>query len=173
MITTQLGALIAEGKDPCARCSFFRRGAIFRFAREHGYNRVALAHHHDDAVETFLMSILYSGKIQTFLPRTDLEDGLTLIRPLVYLREAEIRKNLDLTGFTPVSTGCPLRERHPAAGSQRAVAPALPGKPLRLPEPFRRHARRRRPGSLAPRTGQGGDAGDPPEVFRRRKGWSW
>ena len=120
-IATQLAALIAEGKDPCARCSFFRRGAICRFAREHGYNRVALAHHHDDAVETFLMSILYSGKIQTFLPRTDLEDGLTLIRPLVYLREAEIRKNLDLTGFAPASTGCP----HEGSTQRRRVKELL------------------------------------------------
>ena len=77
LIPTRLADLVAEGKDPCARCSFFRRGALYRFAREHGYNRVALAHHHDDAVETFLMSILYSGKIQTFLPRTDLDGGLT------------------------------------------------------------------------------------------------
>ena len=73
--------LLADGQDPCARCSLLPARGLYRFAREHGFNRVALAHHHDDAVETFLMSILYSGKIQTFLPRTELEAGLTLIRP--------------------------------------------------------------------------------------------
>lgn len=92
----------------CATCSYLRRGAMNRFAREHGFNRVALAHHHDDAVETFLMSIIYSGQIKTFLPRTDLERiGLTVIRPLVYFREAELRKAIQLTGFEPVPAPCP------------------------------------------------------------------
>lgn len=108
LIRTQLAALLADGRDPCARCSFFRRGALFRFAREHGFNRVALAHHHDDAVETFLMSILYSGKIQTFLPRVELDGNLAAIRPLAYVREAEIRKHLELTGYMPVDSGCPF-----------------------------------------------------------------
>ncbi len=111
LLRSELADLIASHRDPCARCSFLRRGAICRFAREHGYNRVALAHHHDDAVETFLMSILYSGKIQTFLPRTDLREGLAVIRPLIYLREAEMRRNIHLTGFTPIASGCPHEER--------------------------------------------------------------
>jgi len=114
VIRTQLARLLENGKDVCARCSFFRRGAIFRFARENGFNRVAFAHHHDDAVETFLMSILYCGKIQTFLPRTDLEGGLSIIRPLVYLREAEIRRQQSLGSFSPVASGCPYE-----TGTQR------------------------------------------------------
>ncbi|MGE5528988.1 MAG: tRNA 2-thiocytidine biosynthesis TtcA family protein [Patescibacteria group bacterium] len=114
LIPTKIAALLAESNDPCARCSFFRRGAILRFARERGFNAIAFAHHHDDAVETFLMSILYSGKIQTFLPRTELDGGLSLIRPLAYLREAEIRKALPLLDFTPVPSGCPYE-----AGTQR------------------------------------------------------
>jgi tRNA(Ile)-lysidine synthase TilS/MesJ len=95
-------------EGPCATCSFLRRGAMNRFAGEHGYNAVALAHHHDDAVETFLMSIIYSGQIKTFLPRTDLErSGIAVIRPLVYFREAEIRKLVGMTGFTPIPSPCP------------------------------------------------------------------
>lgn len=94
---------------PCATCSFLRRGAMNRFAREHGYNVIALAHHHDDAVETFLMSILHSGQIKTFLPRTFLKrSGLTVIRPLVYFRESEIRKAIPLTGFEPIPSPCPM-----------------------------------------------------------------
>jgi len=107
LVQARLAEIIADGRDVCARCSFFRRGALCRLAREHGFNRLALAHHHDDAVETFLMSILYSGKMQTFLPRTDLEGGLATIRPLVYLREAEIAKHVPVTGFTPVASSCP------------------------------------------------------------------
>ncbi len=95
-------------EGPCATCSFLRRGAMNRFAREHDYNVVALAHHHDDAVETFLMSIIYSGQIKTFLPRTELErSGIAVIRPLVYFREAEIRKLVPVTGFTPIPSPCP------------------------------------------------------------------
>jgi len=103
-------------ESPCAICSFLRRGAINRFAQNNNYNRVALAHHQDDAVETFLMSILYSGQIKTFLPRTDLQrTGLTAIRPLVYFRESEIIKLLPLTHFNTIPTPCPA-----AGHTQRA-----------------------------------------------------
>jgi tRNA 2-thiocytidine biosynthesis protein TtcA len=96
-------------EEPCAMCSFLRRGAMNRFAKENGYNVVALAHHHDDAVETFLMSIIYSGQIKTFLPRTDLaRTGLAVIRPLVYFRESEMKKTIELTGFQPIPSPCPL-----------------------------------------------------------------
>jgi tRNA 2-thiocytidine biosynthesis protein TtcA len=96
-------------EGPCATCAFLRRGALNRFARENGYNVVALAHHQDDVVETFLMSIIFSGQMKTFLPRTELErSGVTAIRPLVYLRETEVRETLALTGFTPIPSPCPL-----------------------------------------------------------------
>ncbi len=108
-------------EGPCATCSFLRRGAINRFAKNNNYNRVALAHHYDDAVETFLMSILYSGQIRTFLPRTDLQrSGLTSIRPLVYFREAEIIELLPLTQFKPVPAPCGV-----AGHTQRAVTKDL------------------------------------------------
>lgn len=96
-------------KDPCYTCAFFRRGAINRFAKENGYNKVAYAHHHDDAVETFLMSLFYSGQLRTFLPSTYLgRTNLTVIRPLVYFREAELRETTSLHGFTPIDNPCPF-----------------------------------------------------------------
>lgn len=92
----------------CATCSFLRRGAMNRFAKENGYNVVALAHHHDDAVETFLISIIFSGQIKTFLPRTELDrTGLTVIRPLVYFREAEIREFVRQQEIIPIPSPCP------------------------------------------------------------------
>lgn len=109
-----IAGIIAQnnGKDPCFTCSFFRRGAINRFARDHGFNKVALAHHHDDAVETFLMSILYSGQIQTFLPKTYLDrTGLTVIRPLVYFREEELKTTAKFHGLSPIDSPCPLNGR--------------------------------------------------------------
>jgi tRNA(Ile)-lysidine synthase TilS/MesJ len=93
-----------------------------RFARENGFNAVALAHHHDDAVETFLMSIIYSGQIKTFLPRTELDrSGLTAIRPLVYLREKEIRAALELTGYQPVPSPCPVDGRTKRAETKELI----------------------------------------------------
>ncbi len=98
-----------NGKDPCFTCAFFRRGAINKFATENGFNKVAYAHHHDDAVETFLMSILYSGQINTFLPTTYLDQSnLTVIRPLVYFRESELKDTAQYHGFTPIPSPCPL-----------------------------------------------------------------
>ena len=98
----------ASSPDACATCAFFRRGALNRIARERGYNKVALAHHHDDAVETFLMSLFYSGRLKTFLPKTPQErSGITIIRPLVYFREAEIIETVDRLGLQPLKNPCP------------------------------------------------------------------
>ena len=98
-----------QEKNPCFTCAFFRRGAINRYAREHGCNKVAYAHHNDDAVETLLMGILYSGQIHTFTPKTYLDrSGVTVIRPLVYFRESEIRDAIAVHGFSPIPSPCPL-----------------------------------------------------------------
>ena len=99
---------VSASQDACATCAFFRRGALNRVARERGYNKVALAHHHDDAVETFLMSLFYSGRLKTFLPKTPQErSGVTIIRPLVYFREAEIIDLVDRLGLQPLKNPCP------------------------------------------------------------------
>lgn len=98
-----------DGKTPCFTCAYFRRGAINRFAKDHGYNKIAYAHHNDDAVETFLMSLFYSGQVKTFLPKTYLDKmDLTVIRPLIYFRESEVRDTVSIHGFTPIPSPCPL-----------------------------------------------------------------
>lgn len=103
-------ALHEENRNPCSTCAYFRRAVVNKVATTHGYNKVALAHHHDDAVETFLMSQLYSGQLQTFLPRSDLEkSGLTVIRPLVYLREAKIKEFVEKLPWQPMVSRCPLQ----------------------------------------------------------------
>ena len=99
-------------KSACARCAYFRRGAVNNYARSRGCNKVAYAHHYDDAVETFLMSILYSGRISTFMPSTYLtESQVTVIRPLVYLREKDIRETRKFVNFEPVANPCPMAGR--------------------------------------------------------------
>ena len=96
-------------EGPCAICSYLRRGTMNRYAVENGYNVIALAHHHDDAVETFLISVIFSGQIKTFQPRTELDrTGLTVIRPLIYFRETELKDAIRFTGFDPLPSGCPM-----------------------------------------------------------------
>lgn len=94
--------------NPCAACAFFRKGIISALAKQKGYNKVAFAHHLDDAVETFLMSQLFSGQVRTFLPKTQWDrSALTLIKPLIYLREKEIKGALKFMDFQPIPGGCP------------------------------------------------------------------
>ena len=104
-----MAAHAKKGGSPCFTCAYFRRGAVNRFAKEHGCNKVAYAHHNDDAVETLLMGLLYSGQIHTFTPSTYLDKSdLTVIRPLVYFREQEITDAIQHHGFQPVKSPCPI-----------------------------------------------------------------
>ncbi|HHW12598.1 MAG TPA: tRNA 2-thiocytidine biosynthesis protein TtcA [Firmicutes bacterium] len=107
-LPTGIGPAVLATENPCATCSFLRNGRLNRFAGKHKFNKVALAHHHDDAVETLLMSMLYSGQIRTFLPKTYLDrTRITVIRPLVYLREEEIRAAREFIPYQPVARSCP------------------------------------------------------------------
>ena len=103
------GAIRGQGgKKACFTCAYFRRGAINRYAKESGCNKIAYAHHNDDAVGTFFMSLLYSGQLETFAPKTYLDrSNLTVIRPLIYIREQEIRDAMPKLGFRPVKSPCP------------------------------------------------------------------
>ncbi|MBR1858344.1 MAG: tRNA 2-thiocytidine biosynthesis protein TtcA [Selenomonadaceae bacterium] len=98
-----------QNKKPCFTCAYFRRAAVNRYANEIGANKVAYAHHHDDAVETFLMSLLSSGQINTFMPKTYLDrSNITVIRPLVYFREKEIIDFVRESNFNVVKSPCPI-----------------------------------------------------------------
>ena len=103
------GAIDAQGgKDPCYTCAFFRRGAVNRYGKEQGCNKVAYAHHNDDAVETLFMGLLYSGQVHTFTPSTYLDKtDITVIRPLVYFREQEIIDAIQYHQVQPVPSPCP------------------------------------------------------------------
>lgn len=95
--------------DPCYTCSFFRRGAMNNFAKNNNFNKLALAHHHDDAVETFVMNLFNSGQLKTFLPKTYLDrSNITVIRPFIYYREKDIISIVNKVGITPVKSPCPF-----------------------------------------------------------------
>lgn len=82
---------VPEGKTYCSLCSRLRRGNIYRYAEDHGFNKVALGHHRDDMIETLLMSILYSGQIRSMPPKllTDNKKHI-VIRPLAFCQEKDI-----------------------------------------------------------------------------------
>ena len=103
------GAILSSKRSPCFTCSYFRRAAVNSYALEIGANKVAYAHHHDDAVETFLMSLLSSGQLTTFLPKTYLDrTGVTVIRPLSYIREHEIEAFMVDNEIDAVKSPCPI-----------------------------------------------------------------
>ena len=102
-------AIQNSNKNPCFTCAYFRRAAINRIANEIGANKVAYAHHLDDAVETFFMSLLSSGQLTTFTPKTFLSrTNITVIRPLVYLREFQIVSFSKEKNFDVVKSPCPF-----------------------------------------------------------------
>ncbi len=82
---------IPEGKTYCSLCSRLRRGIIYRYAEEHGFNKIALGHHRDDLIRTLMMSILYNGDIRSMPPKL-LSDNKKhiVIRPMCYVQEKDI-----------------------------------------------------------------------------------
>jgi tRNA 2-thiocytidine biosynthesis protein TtcA len=82
---------IPEGNTYCSLCSRLRRGIIYRYAEENGFNKIALGHHRDDMITTLLMSIFYNGEIRSMPPKL-LSDNKKhiIIRPLAYCQEADI-----------------------------------------------------------------------------------
>ena len=97
-----------KGGSPCFTCAYFRRAVTNRKAKELGFNKIALAHHNDDAVDTFFLNLMTSGQLKTFLPVTYLSrTDLTVLRPLLYYREEEIRQLVKELGLEPSKNSCP------------------------------------------------------------------
>lgn len=82
---------IPEGKTYCGLCSRLRRGIIYRYAEENGFNKIALGHHRDDLIRSLLMSMMYNGEIRSMPPKllSDSKKNI-VIRPMVYCQEKDI-----------------------------------------------------------------------------------
>lgn len=100
---TDIGPVIFDIRKethPCALCAKMRRGALNELAVQRGVNKLALGHHREDVLETFIMSLFYEGRLHTFHPVTRLSrTGITVIRPMVYLPEKHVihmKRALDL-----------------------------------------------------------------------------
>lgn len=99
---------IRKEKNPCSLCANLRRGALNNAAKDLGYGKVALGHHKDDAIETLLMSMFYEGRISCFSPMTQLErSGITVIRPMVYIDEREIKRTAKRYQYPIIANPCP------------------------------------------------------------------
>ncbi len=110
---TDIGKIVFDVRkesNPCALCSKMRKGALYDVAVKNGCNKVALGHHADDLTDTFLLSLFYEGRLSTFSPKSYLDrTGLTLIRPLIMMKEA------DITGYAKdlpiVKSPCPANKQ--------------------------------------------------------------
>jgi tRNA(Ile)-lysidine synthase TilS/MesJ len=99
---------VRKEDNPCSLCAKMRRGALNDYLRENGIGKLALGHHFDDAVETFMMSLLFEGRISCFRPVTYLDrSGITQIRPLVYCGEQKIANLAAQLNVPVVENPCP------------------------------------------------------------------
>ena len=112
---------IRKESNPCSLCAKMRRGALNTAMKEHGFNKLALGHHFDDAVETFMMSLLFEGRLNCFKPVTYMSRmDVTQIRPMVYAGELRIANLAESLGLPVVHNTCPEDE-----SSQRAEIKGL------------------------------------------------
>ena len=110
IIPTEIGKIIFEARkesNPCSLCARMRKGALNQAALELGCNKIAYAHHKDDVVETMLLSMLYEGRFYSFPPYTSLDrTGLSVIRPLMFVSEAEIKGFRNKFNITLLKNPC-------------------------------------------------------------------
>ncbi len=111
VIPTEISHIIFDvrkEKNPCSLCAKMRRGALHNAAKELGCNTVALGHHFDDAVETFMLNLFFEGRLGCFSPVTYLSRvGLKLIRPMLYMPEKDVRYFSSKVSLPIIKSPCP------------------------------------------------------------------
>lgn len=111
IVPTQIGDIlfnVRKEKNPCSLCANMRRGILHDTAKELGCNKVALGHHLNDVIETFLLSLFYEARLNTFSPVTYLSrKDLYLIRPFIYVYEKEIIGEVNKLALPIVKNPCP------------------------------------------------------------------
>lgn len=111
IVKTDIGKIIFEDRketNPCALCAKMRKGALNEAMKTLGCNKIAYAHHMDDVVETMMMSLIFEGRFHTFAPVTYLDRmQLTVIRPLMYMSEADVIGFINKYNVPVVKSPCP------------------------------------------------------------------
>jgi tRNA 2-thiocytidine biosynthesis protein TtcA len=118
VITKDTWSVVKEkrrpGQIPCALCSRMRRGILNKWCSENGYNKLALGHHLDDALETFFLNMLFGRNLRPLTPTTRTTDGdVTTIRPFILVEEAKLQAWVDQSGLSPID--CPVCDNFPDA----------------------------------------------------------
>lgn len=112
IVPTQIAPIIFDyrkEKNPCSMCAKMRRGALNQAILDKGFHKLALGHHFDDAVETFLMSLLFEGRISCFQPVTDLDrTGIVQIRPMLYIHERTVDNFAQKMKLPVIENRCPV-----------------------------------------------------------------
>ena len=112
LVKTEIGPIIFDHrkeKNPCSMCSKMRRGALNQAILDRGMNKLALGHHYDDAVETFMMRLIYEGRISCFQTVTDLDrTGIIQIRPMLYIHEKSIDSFVKRNDLPVITNRCPV-----------------------------------------------------------------
>jgi tRNA(Ile)-lysidine synthase TilS/MesJ len=112
LVRTQIAEIvfdIRKEKNPCSLCAKMRKGALYEKVVGIGCNKAAFAHHADDMIETFIMSLMYEARVNTFSPKTFLSRrNVTLVRPFVLLREDDIRRAVRANDIPIAKNPCPI-----------------------------------------------------------------
>ena len=111
VVKTEIAEIVfkeRKEKNPCSLCAKMRRGALNGEALRLRANKIALGHHLEDAVETMMMSLIHEGRIGSFMPVTVYDNtGISVIRPLIYTREADIKGVVRAENIPVVASLCP------------------------------------------------------------------
>ena len=112
IVNTEIASIIFDHrkeKNPCSMCAKMRRGALNQAILDRGFNKLALGHHYDDAVETFVMNLLFEGRIGCFQPVTNLDrTGIIQIRPMLYIHERTIDNFVTRQELPVIENRCPV-----------------------------------------------------------------
>ena len=156
-IPTAKFASASSGETSRTLCAKMRRGALCSLLNDLGISKIALGHHFDDAVETFMMSLIYEGQLSCFQPVTYLEgSGITQIRPLLYIREGTVSGFAKRCELPVVENSCPMdktSKRHEIKALLKTLSKDYPdikskifGSMQRLPlDGWRPHEHGKRP----------------------------
>ena len=99
---------IRKESNPCSLCANMRRGYLCSKSVEYGANKLALGHNFDDVVETFMLNLFYEGRLGCFSPKTVYDKGdLTIIRPLIYVKESNIKSFINSNDIKLANADCP------------------------------------------------------------------
>jgi len=131
IVKTEIGPIIFDyrkEKNPCSMCAKMRRGALNQALLDRGLNKLALGHHYDDAVETFVMNLIYEGRIGCFQPVTNLDrTGIIQIRPMLYVNEKSADNFAKRMALPVVENRCPA-DKHTKREEVKELVYELSGK---------------------------------------------